>query len=142
VRLIPAADPLAKPILVARARRASNTMSMSATDTLFIHTNDSHENFRLATAPLGDPGEWTTLIEGRDDFYLTGFELFRDFYVVEGRARARPDRGAVLRRSARIEPIVFPEASYSAGLGDNPEWATTCCACPMNRWSARHALRL
>ena len=24
---------------------------------------------------------------------------------------------------ARIEPIAFPEASYSAGLGDNPEWA-------------------
>jgi oligopeptidase B len=25
--------------------------------------------------------------------------------------------------AARIEPIVFPEASYSAGLADNPEWA-------------------
>ena len=25
---------------------------------------------------------------------------------------------------ARIEPIAFPEASYEASLGDNPEWAT------------------
>ena len=25
----------------------------------------------------------------------------------------------------RIEPITFPEASYSAGLGDNPEWAVS-----------------
>jgi len=26
---------------------------------------------------------------------------------------------------ARVEPIEFPEASFSAGLGDNPEWAVT-----------------
>ena len=26
---------------------------------------------------------------------------------------------------ARIEPIAFPEASYVAGLGDNPEWAVS-----------------
>ena len=25
---------------------------------------------------------------------------------------------------ARVEPIAFPEASYEASLGDNPEWAT------------------
>ena len=92
--------------------------------TLFIHTNDSHENFRLATASLGNPDEWTTLIDGSDDFYLTGFELFRDFYVVEGRVRGL-DRIEVRYYDdpARIEPIVFPEASFSAGLGDNPEWA-------------------
>ena len=93
---------------------------------LYIHTNDTHENFRLATAPLADPGNWTTLIEGSDDFYLTGFELFRDFYMVEGRVRGL-DRIEVRYYDdpARIEPIAFPEASYEASLGDNPEWAMT-----------------
>ncbi|MFT4027198.1 MAG: prolyl oligopeptidase family serine peptidase, partial [Novosphingobium sp.] len=74
-------------------------------------------------------GEWTTLIEGSDAFYLTGVDLFRDFYVIEG--RPTQGHGAGLDRievryyhdPARIEPIAFPEASYSAGLGDNPEWA-------------------
>src|SRR5690606_20400968 len=86
--------------------------------------NDTHENFRLATAPLTNPGEWTTLIEGTDLFYITGLDLFRDFYVVEGR-RAGLDQIEVRYYDdpARIEPIAFPEASYSAGLGDNPEWA-------------------
>jgi oligopeptidase B len=124
VRLIPAADPLAEPILV-KPRQAGVEYEVDIRDqTLFIHTNDSHENFRLATASLGNPGEWTTLIDGSDDFYLTGFELFRDFYVVEGRVRGL-DRIEVRYYDdpARIEPIVFPEASYSAGLGDNPEWA-------------------
>lgn len=124
VRLVPAADPLATPLLV-RARQTGVEYDVDVRGkTLFIHTNDTHENFRLATAPLASPGEWTTLIEGTDDFYLTGFDLFRDFYVVEGRVRGL-DRIEVRYYDdpARIEPIAFPEASYEASLGDNPEWA-------------------
>ena len=123
VRIIPAADPLAEPILVRPRKKGVEYDVDERGGTLFIHANDTHENFRLATAPLASPGEWATLIEGSDAFYLTGFELFQDFYVVEGR------RGGLdqieLRwydDPARIEPISFPEASYDAGLGDNPEW--------------------
>ncbi|MDB5724950.1 MAG: family peptidase [Novosphingobium sp.] len=124
VRLIPAADPLADPILV-RPRQKGVEYDVDIRDeTLFIHTNDTHENFRLATAPLGTPGEWTSLIDGSDTFYLTGFDIYRDFYLVEGR-RAGLDSIEVRYYDdpTRIEPIVFPEASYSAGVGDNPEWA-------------------
>ena len=124
VRLVPADDPLA-PLQLVKARQAGVEYDVDVRDdTLFVHTNDTHENFRLATAPLASPGEWTTLIEGSDDFYLTGFDLFRDFYVVEGRVRGL-DRIEVRYYDdpARIEPIAFPEASYEASLGDNPEWA-------------------
>ncbi len=125
VRLVPAADPLATPILV-RARHKGVEYDVDLReDILFIHANDTHENFRLATAPLSNPGEWTTLIEGSDAFYLTGFELFKDFYVVEGR-RGGLDQIELRYYDdpVRIEPIAFPEASYDAGLGDNPEWDT------------------
>ncbi len=124
-RLVPADDPLATPLLV-RPREKGVEYDVDVRDeTLFVHVNDTHENFRLATAPLAAPGDWTTLIAGSDDFYLTGFELFRDFYVVEGRVRGL-DRIEVRYYDdpARIEPIAFPEASYEASLGDNPEWAT------------------
>jgi oligopeptidase B len=129
VRLIPAHDPLATPILVKPRAKGVEYDVDEREGTLYIHANDSHENFRLATAPLGDPGEWTTLIEGSDAFYLTGVDLFRDFYVIEG--RPTQGQGAGLDQievryyddPARVEPIAFPEASYSAGLGDNPEWA-------------------
>lgn len=126
VRLVPAADPLAAPVLV-KARQTGVEYDVDLRgETLFVHANDSHENFRLATAPLSAPGEWTTLIEGSDEFYLTGFDLFRDFYVIEGRVRGL-DRIEVRYYDdpARVEPIAFPEASFSAGLGDNPEWAVT-----------------
>ncbi|MDT0506732.1 S9 family peptidase [Novosphingobium sp. MMS21-SN21R] len=123
-RLVPASDPLATPILV-KARQKGVEYDVDERDgVLYIHTNDTHENFRLATAPLSDPGTWSTLIEGTDEFYLTGFELFRDFYVIDGRVRGL-DRIEIRYYDdpARIEPIKFPEASYEASLGDNPEWA-------------------
>ncbi len=127
VRLIPAADPLASPILVRpREKGVEYDVDVRPEDgghVLYIHANDTHENFRLATAPLASPAEWTTLIEGTDAFYLTGFELFRDFYIVEGRLGGL-DRLEIRYYDdpARIEPIEFPEASYSAGTGNNPEY--------------------
>jgi oligopeptidase B len=124
--LIPANDPLATPVLV-RPREKGVEYDLDERDgTLFIHTNDTHENFRLATASLENPGEWTTLIEGSDAFYLTGFELFRDFYVIEGRLGGL-DRLEVRYYDdpARIEPVEFPEASYTAGFGNNPEYDQT-----------------
>jgi len=126
VRLVPAADPLAMPLLVKPRQTGVEYDVDLRGETLFIHANDTHENFRLATAPLATPGDWTTLIAGTDEFYLTGFDLFRDFYVTEGRVRGL-DRIEVRYYDdpARVEPIAFPEASFSAGLGDNPEWAVT-----------------
>lgn len=128
VRLVPAADPLARPILVRPREKGVeydvDVWQVEGRDArLFIHANDTHENFRLATAAFDDPGKWATLIEGSDAFYLTGFELFRDFYVIEGR-RAGLDCIEVryYDEPGRVEPIEFPEASYSAGLSDNPEW--------------------
>jgi len=123
IRLLPADDPLAEPLLV-RPREKGVEYDVDERDgLLYVHTNDAHENFRLATAPLDRPGEWTTLIEGTDEFYLTGVELFKQFYVIEGR-RSGLDVLEIRYYDdpARIEPIVFPEASYTAGTGDNPEW--------------------
>jgi oligopeptidase B len=124
IRLIPAADPLAAPILVKPRHKGVEYDVDERDGVLYVHANDTHENFRLAAAPLGNPGDWTTLIAGSDAFYLTGFELYRDFYVTEGR-RGGLDQVELRYYDdpARVEPIVFPEASYVAGLGDNPEWA-------------------
>ena len=125
VRLVPADDPLGEQTLVKPRSKGVEYDVDERDGVLYIHANDTHENFRLATAPLADPANWTTLIEGTNEFYLTGFDLFRDFYVVEGRVRGL-DRIEVRYYDdpARVEPIEFPEASYSAGLSNNPEWHT------------------
>jgi oligopeptidase B len=125
-RMVLASDPSGPQILVKPRAKGVEYDVDERDDVLYIHTNDTHENFRLATAPLADPGTWTTLIEGSDEFYLLGADLFRDFYVIEGRL-AGLDQIQVRYYDdpSRVEPIAFPEASYSAGLANNPEWHVT-----------------
>ncbi|MBO0749283.1 MAG: S9 family peptidase [Porphyrobacter sp.] len=128
--LVPADAPLTPPRMVrARQKGVEYDVDVRPTEggaTLFVHANDTHENFRLATASLERPDAWETLIAGSDEFYLTGFELFRDFYVVDGRVRGL-DRLEIRYYDdpARIEPVEFPEASYTASLGNNPEFDQT-----------------
>jgi oligopeptidase B len=126
VRLVPAANPTAEPILV-KARQKGVEYSVDVRDgELWVWTNDDHINFRLAKASLDNPGDWQTVIAGSDDFYLTGFDLFKDFYVTEGRLNGLDQ--IQLRQygdAARITPITFPEASYTAGLSNNPEYDMT-----------------
>ena len=123
VRLVPAADPAATPILV-RARAVGVEYDVDVRDgTIWLHTNDAHVNFRLATAPLSAPGDWTTAIAGSDEFYLNGFALFDRFLVTEGRLDGLDQIQLRDYATLAARPIAFPEASYVAGLGDNPEYA-------------------
>jgi oligopeptidase B len=123
VRLYPANDPLAEPILVAPRLPGREYDVETHGDTLFIHTNDIDPMWRLVTAPISAPGEWTELIAPSAHFYMTGVECYRHFFVVEGREDGL-DQVAIHRYDTPIEGkrIAFPEASYAAGLGDNPEY--------------------
>jgi len=70
VRLVPADNPTAEPILV-KAREKGVEYSLDVRDDeIFIWTNDDHLNFRMAKASLDTPGEWETVIAGSDEFYL------------------------------------------------------------------------
>ncbi|WP_291133544.1 S9 family peptidase [Erythrobacter sp.] len=123
VRLVPADDPTAEPILV-RPREKGVEYEVDVRDgELFVLTNDTHVNFRLAKATLEKPGEWETVLAGSDEFYLTDFELFKDFFVTEGRL-AGLDQIQLRSYDAPTEarPIAFGEASYVAGLTNNPEY--------------------
>ncbi|SDA26093.1 S9 family peptidase [Sphingomonas sp. NFR15] len=124
VYLLPAHDPLAKPLLVS-ARQPGREYDVDEHDgTLFIHTNDADPMWRLCTASIDAPGEWRERIAPSAHFYMTGVSCFRDFFIVDGREDGL-DQVEIHRYDPTIAPqrIVFPEASYDAGLGDNPEYA-------------------
>ena len=123
VRLVPAADPTATPILV-KPRQKGVEYSVDVRDgELWVWTNDDHINFRLAKASLKTPGDWQTVIAGSDDFYLTGFDLYKDFFVTTGRLNGLDQiQLRAYGDPARITPITFPEPSYTAGLSNNPEY--------------------
>jgi oligopeptidase B len=125
VRLIDATRPAGEPLLIA-ARRDGHRYSVEhAHDRLWIRTNDRHENFRLVSAPIDAPGEasWQEEIAGDDHHYLLGVTCFRDFLVITERL----DGLANLRirdYAGEEHAIDFAEAVYTAGLGDNREFAT------------------
>ena len=126
IRLYPASDPFAEPILIAPRKEGREYDVDTHDDTLFIHTNDTDPMWRLCTAPIASPGEWTELIAPSPHVYMTGVECSRDFFVVEGREDGL-DQIQVHRYDAptKGQRITFPEASYAAGLGDNPEYDQT-----------------
>jgi len=123
VYLLPADNPEAAPLLVAPRQKGREYSVDEREGTLYIHTNDDHPNFRIATARLDAPGEWTTLVPGSDSTYITDLAVFRDYFVLETRENGL-DQVDVRRYDAPLTPgrIQFPEATYVAGLGDNPEY--------------------
>lgn len=126
VWLLPADNPAATPICVA-PRQPGREYDVDEHDgTLFIHTNDTDTNWRLVTAPISAPSEWTERIAPSRHFYMTGVTCFADFFIVEGREDGL-DQIELHRYDPAIPPVrlTFPEASYVAGLGDNPEYAVT-----------------
>jgi oligopeptidase B len=120
VRLVPAANPAAAPILVQR-RKAGVAYDVDVRgQTIFIRSNDTHVNFRVATADVAKPGAWTTLIPGSDRDYITGIAAFTSYLAVQGR-RDGLDRIVLRANDGKETALPFSEAAYTASLGANME---------------------
>ena len=120
VRLIPTADPSAPPVLVrARATGVEYDLDVRG-DAVFVRTNDSHVNFRLATASLATPGAWSDLVAGDDRVYLRGLTAFASYLAVSERVDGL-DGIRLIFPDATERRIAFPEASYTVGIAANPE---------------------
>jgi oligopeptidase B len=122
LRLVPADNPLAAPVLIRKRKVGVEYDVEDNGDTLFIHTNEDSTQFSLKTAPLSKPGEWTTRIAANPDFYMTAVTTFADFFIVEGRERGLDQVEIHQYAGGAPKRIKFPEASYSAGLDENPEY--------------------
>jgi oligopeptidase B len=89
-----------------------------------IRSNWQAPNFRLLEAKVGEEGDranWRELMAHRDDAFILGFDVFKDFLAIEERS------GAL--RKIRIRPwdggadffIAADEAAYTTVLGQNAE---------------------
>ena len=120
VRLIPTANPSAPPLLV-RARKAGVSYDVDTRgNTLFIRANDTHPNFRLATATTADPGNWTEIVAPSDRDYITGHTAFASYLAISAR-RDGLDQIRLRREDGRETVVPFAESSYSASIGANAE---------------------
>ena len=123
--VIPAAASDAEPLMIAPRRADHEYRADHQGDRFVIRTNDRHRNFRLVTAPDDDPQEdrWEALLEGSDELYIRGFDVFKDFVaVVERRNGLNAIR--LIGRDGGSEHVRLPEAACAVGLGDNAEYET------------------
>ena len=97
-----------------------------------IRTNSGGRTYRLMTAPTVDPvrSRWHEIVPNRPGVMLAGLAAFQTHLVLAEREDGLPylrvvdlthEAGSALAASRRIE---FAEPTYSAMLGNNPEFDT------------------
>jgi oligopeptidase B len=126
VRCVPARTPEAAPRLVAPRRQDHEYYLDHGHGLFYIVTNDRGRNFRLATAPVGDPGEdhWEERIAHREDVMIEGVDVFSRHLVVQERAGGFPRLAVIRLADGDTHEISMPEPVYSVGGSANAEFDT------------------
>jgi oligopeptidase B len=118
VRVLPADDPGADPVVVAPRRDGVEYDVDHWGDRLVIRTNLDAEDFRVVTAPLDAPGEWTELIPHEPGRMVQGVQAFADHLVVHEWADMQP-RLRVRDRDGTERLVPAPDGPHDIGLGPN-----------------------
>jgi len=126
VRYLPAAAPDTEPRLFLPRRQDHEYYVDHGHGFFYVVTNDNGRNFRLATAPVGNPGpeNWEERIAHRDDVMLEGVDVFSRHLVVHERSGGFPRLRVMRLSDGDTHEIAMPEPVYSVGGGANPEFDT------------------
>jgi oligopeptidase B len=92
-------------------------------DFFVIRSNLGARNFRLLRAPEATPSRdhWEEILPNREDVFLQGFQLFRDYLVTVERSRGLTQLHIRPWNGDREHTVDFGEPAYSVDLGDNHE---------------------
>src|SRR5262249_33072771 len=126
VRCLPSARPAEAPRVVL-PRETGHKYRVDHRDGLFyLLTNKGARNFRLVTAPAGDPRpeNWKELIAHRQDALLEAVHCFAGHAVVAGRENGLQTLRVLDFGTGQTHALDFPEPAYSAALDANPEFKT------------------
>ena len=90
-----------------------------------IRSNNQHKNFRLLTAGEDDPSEraWSPLLEGSDEIYIRGMDVFADFIAVVERVNGVNGVRLIGQDGSHVQ-VPLPESACSVALGDNADYQT------------------
>jgi len=96
-------------------------------DYFYIVTNDEAVNFKLVKSPIATPSKenWQLVIAHREDVLLSSVSAFSDYLVISERKAGLPIMRVQKLATGEEKYITFPEPTYAASLGNNPEFNTT-----------------
>ena len=95
-------------------------------DYFYIKTNLDAKNFRLMRTSVTktEKENWEEVIAHREDVFLEGIELFKEFLVVEEREQGLSKIRIINRETNDEHYINFEEEVYMAYISTNPELGT------------------
>ncbi len=127
-QLIRAADSTARPVTFFKRGNRHEYSVEHFEDRFYIRTNrDGSENFCLMEveeALAHDAGQWREVIPHRDDVFLEGLEVFRNFLVVQERKEGLIHLRIMDQRTGEEHYLDFGEPAYTAFISVNPEFDT------------------
>ena len=97
-------------------------------DRFVIRTNWQAKNFRIVTVPvaqLADRSAWRDEVAHHADTFVSGFDVFRDYLVVNERSGGLRKIRVRAWGGAREFMIDAAEPAYTMGLGANEEFDST-----------------
>ncbi|KFK91804.1 MULTISPECIES: S9 family peptidase [unclassified Serratia (in: enterobacteria)] len=87
----------------------------------YIRSNKDGKNFGLYQSEQADEAQWQTLIAPRAEVMLEGFNLFRDWLVVEERIAGLTQLRQIHWLSGEEKRIAFDDPTYVTWLAYNPQ---------------------
>jgi oligopeptidase B len=122
--LLRTSDPLAEPELVVERRDDVEYHLDHWGDRFVVMTNLDAVDFRIMTAPLDAPGEWTELVAHQPGRRITAVEPFEGHLAIHEWCDAQP-RVRVLQRDLTSHVVEFDTEPHDVELGQNAEWSTS-----------------
>jgi oligopeptidase B len=87
----------------------------------YIRSNRNGKNFGLYQSEQAEESQWQELIAPRTDVMLEGFNLFRDWLVVEERIAGLTQLRQIHWQSGEDKSIAFDDPTYVTWLAYNPD---------------------
>jgi oligopeptidase B len=124
VRVIPADDPTAEPVVIAPRRQGVEYQVEHHGHRFLILHNDGAEDFALAWTSVDAPGDWVPLIEHTPGTRLEAVDGFARHLVVSLRRDGLTGLRVITDGSTDSYDLEFPDPIYSVGLDSNPAYDT------------------
>ncbi len=123
-RYIPADRPQAIPTVILPRERDHEYAVDHFGDHFYIRTNWDAMNFRIMKTPVGDCARenWTEVIPHRTDVLVEGFEIFRDYLVVEERSKGLTQLRIIDNNNGDEHYLNFGEEAYAATVSVNRDF--------------------
>ena len=125
-RVLKADDPMGEWRMVQPRERDLEYGISHFGDHFYIVTNLEAKNFRLMRTPVDatTKDNWEEVIPHRDDVFLEGIEIFKDYLVVEERQEGLNQIRITRWDGTMDEYLEFNDPAYTAGTRSNPEFDT------------------